>query len=1136
MKATSASALLVIAAVLPASATDLAEGNAADWGSFVPAWEGVTATVSDATNLLRVGYSSVRLDTGSGFDTGVTFPKDPTAHWNLSTNTHLVFWSRGENTNDFQDNRPVVVLNSPEGSFRYEPDRNLTLNHQWAFIKVPLAGDAHWTRTAIGSPSLTNVTQLEIHEDTWDYGFSMYYDGVEFVTINPGGPPPGPPAPAGVNPSTIRQRVLLYIQDPIMENKGGRRMHQAYGWMDPQELTRRIIRDFATNSHGLYLPEVVETRIMDEYPWLLDGFRYDDASYDAAISTGQWHDSGFDYWRFLTENNLASRIESGDLDEVWVYNFPGGGMWESTMAGAGGYWCNSYPVPGATNSRVAVVMGWNFERGVSEALESFGHRSESIMWKIYDYLWEPNRTNAWSTFTLIDKNAPGLGAVGNVHYPVNGQSDYDWANTNFVWSTCDAWLNYPNLTNAPRLVDYHEWAGDDPDISRCYLNWWYSHFPHVSGKAPAPDDRLNNWWRYLIDIEQFKGGNGTLGDASGLGTARITQPANNATVSGNVPVTVDAGVDGALGRVDFYVDGAYYASDTLAPFCFAWDTGGLLGPHTLLAKAYELQSGAEIASAPITVNVCGGTISGVIRADSTPLSDVLVTANASIHRWLRQSASPATPIPDNTTGGVTNTLAIAATGLLIDANVGVTIRHPRRGDLAVSLVSPGGTTVLLKAADASADKDLVTFYPELTAPEESLNALVGQPVQGDWRLVVCDLAGGAAGQLESWSLALNYRQQTSFTTTSDASGAYTLTNLPAGDYDLRPTKPGHTFLPITASATVRADAHVIDFVTGPNNPPVITTPPTNQTVYAGSTVRFFAGASGTGPLHYQWFFNGTAIPNSDSATLVLANVLLSQSGVYRVVASNPMPASATASAVLTVLPTPFPNDSCEGNATNWSAFWPDWEAASAGTSDSTEHVKEGTSSVRFDTGSGFDTGVKFPKNADAHWDLRNVGWLSFWTYAENANPFQDVQPVVVLNGQGGSLTLRPNDTLTQNHAWTFYRIPLTGDATWQRETNGTPLLSDVNQLEIHQDTWGAGFTIWYDALRFEPKPWFESPVPTNGAIHLRLHAPDGVSCVLMTSADLASWTPTATNAPAGGLILWQQPLDQPQRFYRVVAQ
>lgn len=78
---------------------------------------------------------------------------------------------------------------------------------------------------------------------------------------------------------------------------------------------------------------------------------------------------------------------------------------------------------------------------------------------------------------------------------------------------------------------------------------------------------------------------------------------NGAEVCGRVPVTVSAAVDGALGRVDLYVDGQYHASDTLSPYTFTWDVAGLSGLHTLTAKAVELQNGTESTSSVITVMV-----------------------------------------------------------------------------------------------------------------------------------------------------------------------------------------------------------------------------------------------------------------------------------------------------------------------------------------------------------------------------------------------------------------------------------------------------------------------------------------------------------------------------------------------------
>jgi hypothetical protein len=49
----------------------------------------------------------------------------------------------------------------------------------------------------------------------------------------------------------------------------------------------------------------------------------------------------------------------------------------------------------------------------------------------------------------------------------------------------------------------------------------------------------------------------------------------------------------------------------------------------------------------------------------------------------------------------------------------------------------------------------------------------------------------------------------------------------------------------------------------PGTPPEITTQPTNLVVLAGQPASFFAAASGTAPLAYQWFFN----PNTPLASV-----------------------------------------------------------------------------------------------------------------------------------------------------------------------------------------------------------------------------------------------------------------------------
>jgi hypothetical protein len=237
---------------------------------------------------------------------------------------------------------------------------------------------------------------------------------------------------------------------------------------------------------------------------------------------------------------------------------------------------------------------------VGEALHSFGHRAESIMTHTYG-LGSANTDHNWNRFTRLDKDAPGLGGLGSVHVPVNGASDYDYANPQVVVSNADDWRHYPNFTGVTRAFNFHEWSPNGADPQREYLNWWYDHLPHFSGKGP--DQLLNNWWRYIIDVDPYKGWFGSLQYADGLPTVQLTAPNPGSTVSGVVQVRANAAVNGALGRVDFYVDGAYRSTDTIAPYTFAWNTRGLSGTHTLQAKAYELQNGTEAITAPLTATV-----------------------------------------------------------------------------------------------------------------------------------------------------------------------------------------------------------------------------------------------------------------------------------------------------------------------------------------------------------------------------------------------------------------------------------------------------------------------------------------------------------------------------------------------------
>jgi M6 family metalloprotease-like protein len=72
--------------------------------------------------------------------------------------------------------------------------------------------------------------------------------------------------------------------------------------------------------------------------------------------------------------------------------------------------------------------------------------------------------------------------------------------------------------------------------------------------------------------------------------------------------------------------------------------------------------------------------------------------------------------------------------------------------------------------------------------------------------------------------------------------------------------------------------------------PIITVPPQDQTLPVGSAATFSVTAvstfPGNGPIRYQWLRNGTNLPGQTSSNLTLANVQISDSGSYSVLAAN----------------------------------------------------------------------------------------------------------------------------------------------------------------------------------------------------------------------------------------------------------
>lgn len=100
-------------------------------------------------------------------------------------------------------------------------------------------------------------------------------------------------------------------------------------------------------------------------------------------------------------------------------------------------------------------------------------------------------------------------------------------------------------------------------------------------------------------------------------------------------------------------------------------------------------------------------------------------------------------------------------------------------------------------------------------------------------------------------------------------------------------------------------SHYAMFVYGTNSRPVILSPPSSVTLFAGAanrTATFSVTAEGTLPLGYQWQSNGVPIPGAITPSLTINNASPASSATYSVVVSNPVGNTNVAASLAVVSP------------------------------------------------------------------------------------------------------------------------------------------------------------------------------------------------------------------------------------------
>ena len=117
---------------------------------------------------------------------------------------------------------------------------------------------------------------------------------------------------------------------------------------------------------------------------------------------------------------------------------------------------------------------------------------------------------------------------------------------------------------------------------------------------------------------------------------------------------------------------------------------------------------------------------------------------------------PNQAIPDNNPVGISSSIPLGVTGTVAGVEVEVDIAHFSSGNLVVELRGPSGRVVTLHNRTGGVSDNIQGTWPTTLTVDGpgGLDDFIGDDAVGSWTLSVRDLAFGATGRLQGWSVHL----------------------------------------------------------------------------------------------------------------------------------------------------------------------------------------------------------------------------------------------------------------------------------------------------------------------------------------------------------------------------------------------
>lgn len=485
----------MVALALPAlgqypAADVLTEYSAGQWDTGTASG---SASVSDDTSRVYEGAASLRFDTDSGFDTWLWSPVTRDANWDLSTAARLRFWVYAENPSpyDFQNNSPWIKLGTGLPSagdyYQYQTNTNIlnTAIGQWVQFDIPLTGGSPWQRFKVGNPDLGDIDWIEIHADTWDHGFTVWYDGMEFVE-NAGELPP----PTGL-------ALTPYYSTAHVE------------WdahPDPNVAGYEVFRRTAGGSYGSPLKVVLGTSFTDY--GLTPGETY---YYQLRAIEG----SGLALSEFTPELDVTLDTDPTSYSvhknfELLMVVYTGGystaevdAMVEGLKLGLEFYWRSSV---GQINMDVTWLFIDTYPPGSDWYSNSLQNdlRSRGMQDDQFDlaYLVGQDLAGCFGGYVVFGSTCASLGTICGVPYPANDPGvnyTIPWTFTHEIHHALEAMEN--RTSGTPEVLFCHfPWCYPDPLGPSGWQMDWGAHY---DGIAATNREYGDQWFLYPAPYDGY---------------------------------------------------------------------------------------------------------------------------------------------------------------------------------------------------------------------------------------------------------------------------------------------------------------------------------------------------------------------------------------------------------------------------------------------------------------------------------------------------------------------------------------------------------------------------------------------------------------------------------------------------------